>query len=242
MSIYSDQAKTGELWFRSLDGTINPSYISLSSIALKYQPVNIKFYNEIINNKINKFDVFYDSIYLETPTGFIFEKIVFDGNNIQPYENNNNFTLKTYIPIKYWFDELNFKIYYVEIKAGIQTANIFDFYLILTEYDCKTGELNVVYKHHIKLALNKAINWSGVVQDYPIIEKPTLCYNKDSKNYNISFIFRNNNSNSGFIISGNTIAIMSINLKNSGIFETQSINGMIPFCSNCSLLLDQNLL
>jgi hypothetical protein len=239
MNIYSEKNKTGELWTRNLDGKIQVSNESLSTIFNKYKQINIKFYNELINNKIKRFDLFYDSLFIETETGYIFEKIVYQNNQISLYQNNNNFNLKGYYPIDYWFDELKFKVYIVEIKATLQQEDIFDFYLILTEYDCKTGLLKTVYKHNIILNFYNSKNW-GVnsanisKNEIPIVETPKICYNKDTNIYNISFIIRNNNINK--------MGIISINLINTGIFKTESINGMVPFCDYCTLIKDQNIL
>lgn len=239
MNIYNEKSKTGELWTRYQDGTILNCVSSLESIFLKYQPINLNFYNEVINNQIKRFDVFYDSIFLETQTGFIFEKIVYDNDNITLYQNINNLTLNGYVPIDYWFDELNFKVYSVNIRAGIQVEDIFDFYLILTEFDCKTGLLNIIYKHRIKLNFYNSVSWGsntvGVPSsDIPIIETPKICYNKYTKIYNVSFIIRNNNINK--------MGLISINISKDEFFKTNSINGVVPFCDYCSLISDQNLI
>ena len=235
MSIYNQQTKSGEMWLRSLNTSIKSVDMILSSIALKYQPVNYNFYSDINNNTITRFDVFYDNIFLETQTGYIFEKIVYDGNSILPYHNNNNLKLRNYIPCDYWFDEINFKVYIAEVKALPQTKkDIFDFYLVLNEFDCKTGLIETVYKHYIAINIAGSSYWNTTTNDYPIIEKPKICYNKDTKNYNISFLIRNNNVYK--------IGIISVNLKNIGEFNTVSINGMIPFCNSVSLSGDQNLL
>lgn len=239
MNIYTEKNKIGELWTRGVDKNIQISNESLSSIFNKYKQININFYNELINNKIKRFDVVYDSIFLETETGYIFEKIIYSNNQISLYQNNNNFSLNGYYPIDYWFDEMKFKIYIVEIKATFQQKDIFNFYLILTEYDCKTGLLKTVYKHNISLnflnSRNWGVNFAGVTNnEIPIIESPKICYNKDTKLYNISFIIRNNNINK--------IGLISINLINNAGFKTESINGMVPFCDSCSLIKDQNIL
>jgi hypothetical protein len=239
MNIYTEKNKIGELWTRNQNGSIQSSDTSLVSVFTKYKEINVKFYNELLNNKVKRFDLFYDSIFLETETGYIFEKIVYNNNSISLYQNNNNFKLNGYYPIDYWFDESNFKVYIAEIKATIQLKDVFNFYLILNEYDCKTGLIKTVYKHNIILNFLNSRNW-GVNSDnspsneIPIIESPKICYNKDTKMYNISFIIRNNNINK--------IGIISINIINTGIFKTESINGMVPFCESCTLLKDQNIL
>lgn len=227
MGLFSTQTITGDLWLRSLDGNIQPSTDKLSAIYLKYQPINELFFNELSANQITRFDMFYDTIFLETNSGFIFEKIDVDSNNnITPYQNNSNYFQKGYTPIEYWFDETNLKIYFVDIRSGVQSTDTFDFYFILTEFDCQTGMLKNGLKKYIKMYLNGMVTntWGG---DNANIEKPLICYNKETKRYNVSFVFRN---------KLNKIALISIFLTNTGEFVMEKINGLVPFCNSAEIL------
>ena len=231
------------MWMRDLSGNINPISSVLSSLYVKYNTIHKNFSNDIINNNIKRFDVFYDSIFIETVNGYLFEKIIINNNNnIQPIQNNNNFSPAGNYPIDYWFDETDFKVYILEIKAGIQTRNVFDFYVILNIFDCKTGQINAAYKHRIKLQFTggQSAIYFGDNNDIPIIETPKICYNRDTKTYNISFIFRNNNGYS--IDKGNTIGIVSINIIKSGDFITNEINALVPFTNAVSLISDENII
>jgi hypothetical protein len=231
MKIFSSQFVDGELWLRSLDGNIKPANIVLSSIYIKYEPISTLFYNDLTNNLIVNFDVFYDSIYIETETGFIFEKISQTSDNqLVPFQNNNNFIQKTQTPIDYWLDEESYKIYFVDIKCGIQSTISFSYYVLIYEYDINTGIIKLLFKHLISLALVAADAWGGEI---PITEKPKICFNKDTKRFNVSFVFRNGK---------NKIGIVSMNFSNNGEFIMEKIKGVIPFVNSSYLELDQNLL
>ena len=143
MSIYNNKFKNGQMWLRTLDGTIQQTYNILSSVFIKYQNLNQSFFNEISTNNILRFDVFYDNIFIETKSGYTFEKIFFDQktDSFIPFQYNSNFNLNTYVPIDYWFDETNLKIYIAQIAATAQTYNAFNFYVIINEYDCVMGEI-----------------------------------------------------------------------------------------------------
>jgi len=231
MKIFSSQFVDGELWLRSLDGDIKPANFVLSSIYVKYEPISSLFYNDLVNNMIVNFDVFYDSIYIETETGFIFEKIsqTHDGRLI-PYQNNNNFIQKTQTPIDYWLNEEKYKIYFVDIKCGIQTTKSFSYYVLIYEYDINNGIIKLVFKHLISLGLTAADAWGNQI---PTTEKPKICYNKDTKHYNVSFVFRN---------IRNKIGLISMNFSDTGEFIMEKLKGIIPFADSSYLELDQNLL
>ena len=65
----------GEMWMRTPSGKILPYNIALSSLNLKYNSINPNFNFELTNNLINRFDFFYDVIFIETNSGYIFEKL-----------------------------------------------------------------------------------------------------------------------------------------------------------------------
>jgi hypothetical protein len=228
MSIYNTEGISGNLWLRTLDGKIESSNNILSSVYLKYQTVNNTnlYYKDLSANQLTRFDMFYDTIFVETNLCYFFEKITIDplDGTIQPYESSNNLFVRGAIPIDYWFDETNFVVYYVDIRSGEQQGKnntqeaVFDFYLTFNKFDCKTSIITSLLKKHISIQLNGATTdlWGG---DIANIEKPKICYNKDTKKYNISFIVRNKK---------NRIGLISIMIANKGEFYIESLNGLLP--------------
>jgi len=237
MSIFSSEYNNGELWLRTLNGKIEASNKILSAVYAKYQDVNPTFYRELNTNNISKFDIFYDVIYVETETGFIFEKIKVNTDGIiVPFQNNSSFNKISQVPIDYWFDETNFKIYFVTIRSGIQQIKTaieeatFDFYITITEYDCKDGEIYLAFNSHITIPLLGANNWGG---DKANLEKPKICYNRDTKRYNVSFVVRNN---------AYVLGLLSLNFVNHKEFTLETLNALLPFANNFGQYKITNLL
>jgi hypothetical protein len=230
MGIFSTQNIVGDLWLRRLDNKVEPSNILLSSIYLKYENVDTLFYTELYKNEITRFDMFYDSIFIETNNGFFFEKLKTDSNgNLTPFHNFNNYQTRGYTPIEYWFDEEKLRVFYVDIRSPIQSAEtfqspaFFEFFLNVVIYDCSDGIYKKCLRKKIKIKLDKPTNWGG---DKANIETPKISYNKDTKTYNISFIFRNNI---------NKFALTSINFLKKEQYEISRIDSLIPFSQSGNL-------
>jgi len=220
VSIYNDKINNGSFWIRNSENSIETSSVYLSSIISKYQNINLPFYNNLINNNIKNIDVFYDSIFIETDIGYIVEKIYIDDDNkAYPVNNNNFLTLTRNTNTKYWFDEKKLKVYFFDVLFNVQETDSLSFIFTLKEFDCKTGFLHLILNELIYLELIDAINWGRKV---PVIEPPTVSYNEYTKDYNFSFIFRNNNLD---------IGIVSLTLENKYNFELSKINAFIPFAS-----------
>lgn len=220
MSIYNDQLNDGELWLRKIDGAIEPSTQSLSAIYEKYKVVNIAFYNDLILNNIKNFDIFYDVLFIETDNGYIVEKFYIDNeNNIYPYNNNNFLTQSKNTTTKYWFDEKNLKIYFVDLIFGEQDINSLEFLFYFKEFDCKNGFLYVKLIEKFYFSFTSSVDWGKKI---PIVETPVISYNSYTDKFNVSFLFRNNNFD---------IGLFSINLQKIKEFNVIKVDTFIPFAS-----------
>jgi hypothetical protein len=219
VSIYNDQLNNGSLWLRNSESSIETSSLCLSSVFSKYEKININFYNNLKDNNIKNFEVFYDVIFVETDNGYIVEKIYVDENDnkIYPLNNNNFLTLTRNTITKYWFDEKNLKIYFFDVIFDTQETNSLSFVFTLKEFDCKTGFLFLKLNELIYLELINSIDWGLKV---PLVEPPVVSYNENTKCYNFSFLFRNNNLD---------IALMSLMIDNKKELELTDINAFIPF-------------
>lgn len=196
MSIYNDQFNIGNSYLRKLDNSIYTLAESLSAVIEKYKAINEAFYNELILNRIVNFDVFYDCIFIETSTGYIIEKIYIEDDVIYPYYNNNFLTENKNTNTRYWFDEKNLKIYFFDVLFDAQATNYMEFLFFIKEFDCKSGLLFLNVKEKFYLELQDARDWGKKV---PTIEPPVVSYNQKTKNYNVSFVFRNNTFEMGII-------------------------------------------
>lgn len=66
----------GQLWVRNNIQRTKPGYIALTDLFDTYQ--NLSLYHELTGFGINRFEVFFDTFYIETSGAIIFEKIQYD--------------------------------------------------------------------------------------------------------------------------------------------------------------------
>lgn len=245
MSAYYDKQIPGELWLRDLKDSVEPSHNVLSSIYFKYQEVHFPFFCELTANRINRFDVFYDSIFIETIYGCIFEKIYIENDAIVPFNQINLFNIKKTTTVDYWFDENKNKVYFTDLYYYYNSDTVsdgFEFIFIFKVFDCKTGLIKPLILDNVIIKFLSSSNWKRSVLT---IENPKITYNSDTKLFNVSFILRN---------SVNTIGIISINVLNSDEPHITEVNGFLPYatidfenCVNFSLkdlpvLLSDNII
>ena len=76
-TIYNMQNALGELWVKTVDGTIYPAVSALSAIFNKYisEPT---IYAQLLANSIKNIEIFFDTLIIELIGHTIYEKIVFD--------------------------------------------------------------------------------------------------------------------------------------------------------------------
>lgn len=242
MNSYNENNTPGELWIRTLDGNKNPASVSLSSVYLKYAPAYPSFYSELTSNQVKRFDTFEDCLFLETNSGYIFEKVYTDGGFYKPFNNTNLYTPIYYkqtgsliygTSTDYWFDENSKKVYYGYILSLDENKNFsdrFSFVLVINLFDCLAGSIETVLFHRISLAFSSARNWSPF---NAYIESPKITYNSDSGRFNVSFLFKNEAREFGLI---------SINLaENHSIiynkYKVEEINSYLPY-----FVIDENRL
>lgn len=213
MSIYNDNINSGNFYVRKIDGQIDTSNSFLSSIYIKYENINNFFYNDLIDNRIKNIDVLYDVIFIETRNGYIFEKILTDDDNkIYPYNNNNLFTPIINTSPSFWFDDKKLVIYIADVIYGEQTSTSFNFFISIKEFDCKSGKLFSSSKDQIIFNCSDTTNWGNFT---PTLEQPKFSFNENTKNFNLSFIFRNKQNN---------IGIVSANFSHLKVFNLDKIN------------------
>ena len=217
MSLYNESETLGELWMRNPRGVIESGNNLLSSIYLKYSDIP-SLYQNLIENKITRFDVFYDCFFVETPNGCFFEKMyISEDNSFQSFTKNYSFNERKTTQIDYWFNEKENRVFFTDIEFISIQGNSLQFILNLKEFDCNTGITENKLNERIELYFINPESWFSFV---PVIEKPKLCYNPNTKNYNISFIFRSKLKQ---------FALISIMIGKKRNFEITKIDGIVPF-------------
>jgi len=228
MSIYYDRQIPGELWLRDLKNNVDSASNILSAIYLKYKNINENFYFYLNTNQITRFDLFYDTIFVETPIGYIFEKFYIQDEAILPFNQINLFNSKKTTNVDYWFNESKNRVIQAEIYCYNDPLRnpdekYFDFILILKSFDCITGLNQTIAIELIRLAYSSSINWSN---SSFLLETPKITYNKDTKNYNVSFILRN---------SVKTLGLVSLNILQSDYPTITEVNGFLPYFTQDTL-------
>ena len=217
MSLYNQEQTSGKLWLRNVIGNIDSANNVLSAIYEKYSEETV-FYNQLINNEISRFDVFYDCIFIETESGCFFEKInVYEKFSLLPLTKFFFYIPRKTTPVDYWFDEVQNKVFFIEIEYESIVNQSFKFKLYFYEFDLITGYTTLKLKNRINLKFKNSPIWSNFT---PEVEKPKLAYNPDTKNYNVSFVFRGKERE---------FALLSIMLRKQTDFVITKIDGIASF-------------
>jgi len=215
MNLYNDTNFTGELWLRDINNNVQEVGTVLSAVFLKYKDLYPDFYYDLNFNIITKFDVFYDSFYIQTPNGYIFEKIVFQNSEMLPYSLFDHRSPLGSNNIDYWFDEINKKVYFCGFsEVESVTSKSINFSLFFKEFNINTNKIKEFYTKSIHLSLD---NTTNLLSSYGVKDDPKLTYNADTNIFNVSFLVKND-------INQN--ALISINLNQNNILE---LNSFIPF-------------
>lgn len=222
MSLFYDKQIPGELWMRDLKDNVAPAYSVLSSVYLKYKDISSCFYSELTSNNILRFDLFYDTFFIETPTGYIFEKFYIENEQIKPYNQLNFLNYKKTTTVDYWFDEKKNKVFYGEIYCFDDMYKdpldfYFSFILIFKVFDCNTGLTRVLLLDQVKVGYFSQTNWDNTKF---FVENPKITYNTDTKTFNVSFIIRN---------SVYSFGMLSVNILNSDSPYITEVNGFLPY-------------
>jgi hypothetical protein len=219
MNFYTETNYNGELWLRGIDDNVAPANQILSSIYLKYVDSNPVFYNDLIINNIKKFDVFYDSFYIETDNGYIFEKYKLTDFGIEPYNQINNYGVSI-DSVDYWFDEVNKKVYFIKTYDPPVSVNpnanmaLMKYGFAFKFFDIKTSVIKTLFYKSFTFDILYPEDLTDLSD---IKENPKLTYNSDTGNFNISFIIRNN---------ANKMGLISITFDET---DVKKIDTFIPF-------------
>jgi hypothetical protein len=186
----------------------------------------------LINNEIKRFDFFYDVIFIETASGYIFDKLSKNKNVLIP-ENNDNRLTTTENGNKfpdYWLDEVNKKIYVVDNEIKYWTSTSVKINVKIKQFDITKNLYSTKFSYDIELIYNNTITKK------PTIEPCKISYNLDTRCFNVSFILRGNAEEFGLISS---------TLKKNQNLVINNINCLLPYTTvqeiNSEVLVDKLL-
>jgi len=134
-TIYNMQNATGQLWVKTVDGTIYSAVSALSGIFNKYasQP---GIYSQLSANNIKNIEIFYDTLVFELSGYTIYEKITFDytTSTINPYGVD-------YLPLDYHTQLPTRTLSSLSLSPTLSTAGLTGIYAI-------SNNSNVYYGGH----------------------------------------------------------------------------------------------
>lgn len=252
MNFYNQLNSKGQLWLRTPKGEKTSANIALSSIFLKYENIDSSFYFDLNNNNIERFDIIQDTLFIETSSGFIFEKFYVDDFLIKPYSNANQFQQFLDTKIDYWYDETYNSIYYANI---LKTEQKLAFPLINS-----IGNQNTLLSLiNTSSTILESLSATGTLQSFSFLLKLNKfnCDNNRTElktTYKIQIGINYSNSewsktqytietpkitfnsdtqiyNVSFILRNynNKIGLISINFEEKEIFEITELNGFLPY-------------
>lgn len=209
-SIYqTNYINYGDFYFRNANSTIiEPVSSALSALFIKYY--DDKNNNEIINeinNKIINFDVYYDTLQIETENYVIFEKINFDynSNTLKNVSNTSNIVFKGKNR-KYensstvFFNEKEKKLYiasfnlYPVLSGSIYRTiipSIYSYSLlenVLNEEYPNTGYSNFVFPDNDYTLITNDTNTCSLIESITGIPSLNISNNSNNLNININYI------------------------------------------------------
>jgi len=209
----------GEIWTRKNSQLVEPASISLKNIFTPYS--NISLYNDLTGHNVLKIDMFYDTLYIETSTAVLFEKIKYDylkdtfNSNFDfsrqislaiPSTNNLNRELNFELtnPVyslvgETWFSpkEKNIYVTVIELSSGYITPKLY-------KYQLQNQNLTQVFpiSNEDKDSLIQLVGLNAHK-----ISKPVITYHETQRSFVYSFTTTNNN---------NQDTIVELHIKNTG--------------------------
>jgi hypothetical protein len=221
MFISEKNSYLGQMWMRDSNDNVYPLNEALSAVFLKYKKQKNTFYNELTSNRIKNFETFYDSFFIQTKSGYVFEKYTSQESFITPYNKIDNFNSnKTNNNIDYWFDETSGIVYFFEFVDSGFTPPLLDYSMVQYAFNFKSFDTkNNIISNHLN---NKIYFWLyqpiNLFMTNGYTGDPKLSYNPETKTFNVSFTIKNDLQTS--------LGIISMNFKKDEILE---INTWIPF-------------
>ena len=200
-SIYDTRYTTyGDFYIRNSNTSlIEPVSSALSAIFIKY-PAELR---DEINNAVVNFDVYYDTLQVETENHLIFDKIEFNyaKNNVRTSSNNETYVTRGINKefekfTTVWFDERNNELIFAKttLHPTASASNFKSIYPVIYSLNLNTFNLIQIYPY--KRVEN--VDYLDVIQfsltgtnqniDINTIDKPLLTLNSETNTYSITYM------------------------------------------------------
>jgi len=192
----------GDIYFRRITNSeILPLSAALSAIFIKYEePVQEELATKVIN-----FDIFYDTILIETENYAVFDAVVPSADNKTIFSNTGTMNVvskgihREFEKLStVWFDEINNTLLVCKmcILPELSASNYKIVYPKVFLYDIGTKEFNQVYplERDEILTFEMLRGFSLIDKSIELniveIDKPVLTYNNDTDTYKLTYVGR----------------------------------------------------
>ena len=217
--VYDKRQANGTMWMRNQSNIISPISAMFPTYDLYQDSVSS------VNYVIKEFDVWYDTLMLQTSSHVIIEHISFDWDNNRIFtiaDDINAIALSADSGGKYgghWlFDEEN-KVTICQVLSDADNNTV---YPVLYDYDISTVNNTLLFN----LSGHSMVNALSTLE-LNYIEDPVFTYNQNTKTYNVSFVGESDN------YIGKIITTMNINAIN-GLESVYSITPNPPYSASAS--------
>jgi hypothetical protein len=191
----------GDFYFRNSNSSIiQPVSSALSGIFLKY-PSSIL--NEI-NTKIVNFDIYYDTLQIETQNYLVFDKIEFNytDNDVRTSSNNETYVTRGNLNqdiekfSTVWFNENNNELILAKtiLHPTLSASNFKAIYPVIYALNLNTFNLVQIYPEmrvadiQYSEVIDFTLSGTGLNIDIVTVEKPILRFNTETSTYSITYL------------------------------------------------------
>lgn len=208
-SVYQKQFLPSVLWVKTLDNTTATASASLSAIYQKYSN-NSTIYRELSSNLINNFEVFLDTLVIETPSAVLYEKIYLDYDTYQVKSATTSYlplnlgitantalsshsltatgvigTANTYYGGN-WYDSNQKLITICTLLSGTLSASAVSGLIVPVLYQIDLNNTN----NRTRVWPTDSTNFDQYLRStpYSYIEAPVFTYNKDTDTYIVTYL------------------------------------------------------
>jgi hypothetical protein len=196
--LYDRKMATGALWTRDQFNKILPAIDSLSAIYDNFTFLSPSICADIINDEIKDFDVWFDTLMLQTPNYILIEKIKYD------YDTNYTYSIADDVRTINLSSDMGNKLagtwLFDENKQVTLCILISSGSILYPSFYSLNLNTNDLIRKYTNVDIMNQISAVSLTS----IEDPVFTYNELSKTFNISFIGYSNLYNGPLLNSINT--------------------------------------
>jgi len=198
--IYTKRSATGQIWVRDQNGKTSTASMALSNVYDNLTVISPQVSADLTNNKISNFELWFDTLMIQTTGYLLFSKLEFDYDTNTIYsiaDNVNIINLSAdsggYFAGTWLFDESKL----VTICNLVSTAT--SIYPELYVLNLDSNNLRKEYSPFTSMQ-----NQMSALR-LTAIEDPVFTYNNSTKNYKLAFIGYGSGYGTGMVVNVMTI-------------------------------------